>query len=33
MVLSQNIEGDLDSVDGLMAIDQEARTAAEQLLH
>jgi 1-deoxy-D-xylulose-5-phosphate reductoisomerase len=33
MVLSQNIEGDLDSVDGLMAIDQAARAAAEQLLH
>jgi len=32
-VLSQNIEGDLDSVDGLMAIDQAARAAAEQLLH
>jgi len=32
-VLLQNIEGDLDSVDGLMAIDQAARTAAEQLLH
>ena len=31
--LSQNIEGDLDSVDGLMAIDQAARAAAEQLLH
>ncbi len=33
MVLSQNIEGNLDSVDGLMAIDQAARAAAEQLLH
>ena len=33
IVLSQNIEGDLDSVDGLMAIDQAARAAAEQLLH
>ena len=33
MVLSQNLEGDLDSVDGLMAIDQAARAAAEQLLH
>ncbi len=33
MVLMQNIEGDLDSVDGLMAIDQAARAAAEQLLH
>ena len=32
-VLSQNIEGDLDSIDGLMAIDQAARAAAEQLLH
>jgi len=32
-VLSQNIEGDLDSVDGLMAIDQAARAATEQLLH
>ena len=31
--LSQNIEGDLDSVDGLMAIDRAARAAAEQLLH
>jgi 1-deoxy-D-xylulose-5-phosphate reductoisomerase len=33
MVLMQNIEGDLDSVDGLMAIDQAARAATEQLLH
>ena len=32
-ILSQNIEGDLDSVDGLMAIDRAARSAAEQLLH
>jgi len=32
-ILSQNIEGDLDSVDGLMAIDQAARAATEQLLH
>ena len=32
-VLLQNIEGDLDSVDGLMAIDQAARAATEQLLH
>jgi len=32
-ILSQNIEGDLDSVDGLMAIDRAARAAAEQLLH
>lgn len=32
-VLSQNLEGDLDSVEGLMAIDQAARAAAEQLIH
>ena len=32
-ILSQNIEGDLDSVDGLMAIDRAARAAAEQLLY
>jgi len=32
-VLSQNLEGDLDSVEGLMAIDQAARAAVEQLIH
>ena len=32
-VLSQNLEGDLDSVEGLMAIDQAARAATEQLIH
>lgn len=32
-VLSQNFEGDLDSVEGLMAIDQAARAATEQLIH
>jgi 1-deoxy-D-xylulose-5-phosphate reductoisomerase len=32
-VLSQNLEGDLDSVEGLMAIDQAARAATEQSIH
>ena len=32
-VLSQNLEGDHDSVEGLMAIDQAARAATEQLIH